>query len=223
LVDTSNGRGIRGIGEPVWPGRSSAEVVECHRHEALLNLAFAGTTAFWLVCPYDTTSLDPEVIDRAIGNHPLLRSNGAAHPNDAYRGADGHFDDPLPGPPTTMREHEITLRTLAELRGFVSSHARAMGLDPDRAKDLTLAVNELATNSLRYSPGRASLRSWSDETHIVHEVRDLGYIDQPLVGRVKPSPRQLYGRGLWIVNQICDLVQVRSSPQGTVVRVHVRR
>ncbi|HEX5574736.1 MAG TPA: MEDS domain-containing protein, partial [Gemmatimonadales bacterium] len=31
---------LRGIGEPIWPGRSAAEVVECQHHEALLNTAF---------------------------------------------------------------------------------------------------------------------------------------------------------------------------------------
>jgi len=31
------------------------------------------------------------------------------------------------------------------------------------------------------------------------------------------------GRGLWIVNQLCDLFQLRSSPAGTVARLHMRR
>jgi hypothetical protein len=29
------------------------------------------------------------------------------------------------------------------------------------------------------------------------------------------------GRGLWIVNHLCDLVQLRSSPAGNVVRLHM--
>jgi hypothetical protein len=32
---------LRGIGEPIWAERSPEELVECERHEALLNLAFA--------------------------------------------------------------------------------------------------------------------------------------------------------------------------------------
>ena len=27
--------------------------------------------------------------------------------------------------------------------------------------------------------------------------------------------------GVWMANQLCDLVQVRSGPAGTVVRLHV--
>src|SRR5436190_16073394 len=51
-------RPIRGIGEPIHPGRTATELVECHRHESLLNLAFADTPGFWLMCPYDTSALD---------------------------------------------------------------------------------------------------------------------------------------------------------------------
>ncbi len=40
----------RGIGEPIWAGRSADELVECQRHEALLNLAFADAEGFRLLC-----------------------------------------------------------------------------------------------------------------------------------------------------------------------------
>ena len=33
---------IRGIGEPIWPGRGADELVECQLHESLLNVAFDG-------------------------------------------------------------------------------------------------------------------------------------------------------------------------------------
>ena len=46
----AGGQPIRGIGEPVWAGRSDSELAECHRHESLLNLAFADTPAFRIGC-----------------------------------------------------------------------------------------------------------------------------------------------------------------------------
>src|SRR5205085_3309388 len=53
----TTGRRVRGVGEPIWPGRSEAELAECRRHESLLNLAFADGRSWWLVCPYDTEAL----------------------------------------------------------------------------------------------------------------------------------------------------------------------
>jgi anti-sigma regulatory factor (Ser/Thr protein kinase) len=43
------------------------------------------------------------------------------------------------------------------------------------------------------------------------------------VGRARPTFDQESGRGLWMVNQLCDLVQIRSSPADTVVRLHMGR
>jgi hypothetical protein len=36
-----------------------------------------------------------------------------------------------------------------------------------------------------------------------------------------PDPDPESGRGLWLVNQLCDLVQIRSGPSGTTIRVHM--
>ena len=41
----------------------------------------------------------------------------------------------------------------------------------------------------------------------------------PLTGRLSPPLDADGGRGLYLVNQLCDLVQVRSSDRGTTVRV----
>jgi anti-sigma regulatory factor (Ser/Thr protein kinase) len=57
---------------------------------------------------------------------------------------------------------------------------------------------------------------------MVFEVRDHGRIHDALVGRTRPAPDQLGGFGLWLAHQLCDLVQVRSSLAGNVVRLHMR-
>jgi len=69
--------------------------------------------------------------------------------------------------------------------------------------------------------GGGTLRVWREPDAVVCEVRDRGFIRDPLVGRMAPPIEQYGGRGLWIVNQLCDLVQIRSAPSGTVVRVHM--
>jgi anti-sigma regulatory factor (Ser/Thr protein kinase) len=83
------------------------------------------------------------------------------------------------------------------------------------------AVNEGVTNSICHGEGRARVSFWTEDRAVVCEVRDRGWIRDPLVGRIAPRPDTLSGRGLWLVNQLCDLVQLRSSPSGTTLRMHV--
>ncbi|HEY1450507.1 MAG TPA: ATP-binding protein, partial [Solirubrobacteraceae bacterium] len=89
-------------------------------------------------------------------------------------------------------------------------------------EDFVLAVNELATNSVQHGGGGGMLRVWQEPGALVCDVRDRGFIEDPLAGRRRPPIDQYGGRGLWLVNRLCDLVQIRSSPSGTVVRVHMR-
>src|SRR5580765_3980370 len=63
------GRSARVVGEPFWAGRTQPEIIEAHRHEALLNIAF-GDRDVHVVCPYDTNELDPMVIEDAKRTHP---------------------------------------------------------------------------------------------------------------------------------------------------------
>ena len=84
-----------------------------------------------------------------------------------------------------------------------------------------LAVHELATNSVRHGGGHGTCRLWRDGTALVCEVSDHGWITDPMAGRRRPAADQPGGRGLWLVNQLCDAVELRSSPAGTVVRVRM--
>ena len=62
---------------------------------------------------------------------------------------------------------------------------------------------------------------WAEPGEVVCEVDDGGRITDPLAGRSHPHPLDERGRGLWLINELCDLSQLRSGPQGTTVRVHM--
>jgi anti-sigma regulatory factor (Ser/Thr protein kinase) len=218
----AEGRAVRGIGEPVWPGRSPAELVECERHESLLNLAFAAAPTWSLLCPYDVDALDPAVVDAAGRSHPHVTEDGVSRPSADYAGPAEDFDDPLPPPAADTEVLPFTRDGLSAVRALTARRAAAAGIDPIRRADLVLAVSELATNSVRYADGDGLARVWEEPGALLCEVVDRGHIVTPLAGRERPEPEQLGGRGLWMVNQLCDLVQIRSSDGGTVVRVHMR-
>ena len=60
---------VRIVGEPIWAGRSGAEVRDWTRYESLLNLVFASSPVT-VVCPYDERSVDPEIVRQAHLTHP---------------------------------------------------------------------------------------------------------------------------------------------------------
>jgi anti-sigma regulatory factor (Ser/Thr protein kinase) len=216
-------RPVRGIGEPIWAGRNDAELTECQRHESLLNVAFDGGQAWQLLCPYDLESLDDEVIEAARRSHPFVAQDGGSQISDAFsrHEAPGPFDGVLPAPSTPPRELVFTREQLRNLRWFVARGASDASLDANRTEDLVLAINELATNSLCHGGGVGTLRIWTEANTLLCEVQDRGHITEPLVGREPPKPKQSSGRGLWVVNHLCDLVQIRSTPTGSTIRVHM--
>ena len=204
---------VLGIGEPVWPGRSAAELDECRRHESLLNLAFDGGDPWRLLCPYDAQRLSPDVLADARRTHPHT-SEG---PSVDY-GSPPAWDDDLPEPATRPAELAFSRGELALVRRFVVAAAALTG---QRGVDLVLAVNELAANTMRHGAGRGRVRIWREQATLMCEVVDGGHIADPLAGRERAPDLDGRGRGLWMVHHLCDLVQLRSSPAGTVVRLHM--
>jgi anti-sigma regulatory factor (Ser/Thr protein kinase) len=112
---------------------------------------------------------------------------------------------------------------LSRVRRVTRQRAVEAGVGRDRVDDIVLAVNEMVSNTLSHVGEGGTLSIWL-ETHqheLICEVRDGGHIADPLAGRRQPSADELSGRGLWIANQLCDLVELRSGVEGTVVRLHV--
>jgi anti-sigma regulatory factor (Ser/Thr protein kinase) len=222
-VNARPGRALRGIGEPIWSGRSEAELVECQLHESLLNVAFADVADFHLLCPYDTSALAPEVVHEALCSHPHVAADEGEGPSRHFRGLDVELDGPLPRPPARARTLAFDAASLREVREVVARCAAHAGLSDERRDDAVVAVHEAVTNSVRHGGGMGVLRLWSDDDGLLADVRDRGHIRDPLVGRHGPHAAQLGGWGLWIANQVCDLVQIRTRPSGTVVRLLLRR
>src|SRR5215471_18033054 len=132
FIDAHPGKRVRYVGEPVWPGRSAAEMCEVARHEALINLAFTGMAA-------------------AI---------------------------------------------------------------------LALAASEIAANTLQHTSAGGTMHIWHTGEEILCQIRDQGWITDPLAGRTRRPPDER-GHGLWVVNQVCDLVELRTGPAGTTFRLHM--
>lgn len=218
-----DGRGARVIGEPIWPARPGDELAECIRHEQVTNLALADAVGLQLVCPYDTVALDPEVVDHVQQYHPAVETPGGVADNDRFDPlVPGTMSDPLTPVPPWADSTAFDDRRLWEIRARVAVAADAAGLQGERAAEFIVAVSEALTNTVNHGGGDGMLSCWTDGARFVCEVRDKGMIADPLAGRVRPGLDQDGGRGLWLMHQLCDLVQIRArAGGGQVVRLHV--
>jgi len=191
----AEGKPLRGIGEPISPDRPPAELFECHRHEPRLNLAFADARDFRLLCPYDMDALDPSVVAHARCTHPLLHDpDGRVHASTAFHGVAAAAEPcraPLPAVPADAQTIPILPAGLTSLRAVVARRSTRAGLTPKRGEDLVLAINELATNSIRHGGGAGTLTIWETSSALVCEVTDAGCMDHPLAGRELPRPGQI--------------------------------
>ncbi|HET8658872.1 MAG TPA: sensor histidine kinase [Micromonosporaceae bacterium] len=226
-----NGR-VRLIGEAVWP-ESSPLSGEWPRYEAVMNVAFAAAAA-WIVCPYDTRVAPPDLVSDARRTHPELalgaaqeRSSDYLAPLDFHRRADVLELSPAPA---TAGWTDFGRDELRAVRGRVAAEAEAAGLRAERVAHLVCAVNEVATNAVQHGGGAGALRTWFEEPDPEHgarrgglvcEVASHGEFTTQFPGYLPPSRDTTSGRGLWLVRQLCDRVDIRSYAGRSVVRMTV--
>lgn len=107
---------------------------------------------------------------------------------------------------------------LTTVRAFVRARALTLGLPARRADLLTLAVSELATNTLQHAGGGGGrVRIWAETGRVVCDVEDHGAA-RPF-GRGMPPAESVRGRGLAIVEHVGDDVATSTCPGGTRVRI----
>jgi anti-sigma regulatory factor (Ser/Thr protein kinase) len=221
FADQHPGQLLHYVGEPAWPSRTRSEHAEVARHEQLLNAAF-GRERVRILCPYDATGLEREVLAQAAGTHPVLMRNGHVErsPAPSDRAGTVNAAAPLPSPPA-----DVPILTYRDdpgaARQFARQRARAAGLTEPRLTDLVIAVGELAANTLRHTRSDGTIAVWADAGEVICEVRDHGHIRDATAGRRTPPADAIGGHGLWVVHQVCDRVEMRTGSSGTVFRLHM--
>ncbi len=203
-----------------WPGRPAGELTEALRYEALFGRAFAGSPVT-ILCSYDRCAGD-DLIVRAELMHSSVLRDGQRHDVHARGTLDGDEALPLNRPPDdasvlTFREDQVGVRR------FAVALARQAGLPASRIADLMLAVGELTANTLVHTNSQGTFAIWVSDGEVVFQVSDTGSISDPMAGTLKPAPTAPGSRrGLWLIHQVADLVETRTGPSGTAVRVHLR-
>jgi len=122
----------------------------------------------------------------------------------------------------TVTRQTFTARQLRRLRRIVLSAARRAGLSAQRSGQLVLAVNEAATNAIKHAGGRGLVEVLQDNgNRLIAVVSDHGPGLPARVALHRPGLEATGGRGLWLMNEVCDRVEVSSDAGGTRVRLEM--
>lgn len=220
-VFTTGTSRLRVVGEVEF-GPTEIDHAEWTRYESVLNTAFASRSA-WIVCPYDTRRLPAHVVEDARVTHPNNIHRGSRHSSDSFDPVAHTTALPLPVNGRLLEELKVngSLRPVRELVERVSEEA---GLLRERAEEICLVVNEIATNAILHGQPPVRVRAWDDDPTILFEVTDTGSgPNDPLQGFIPPDPGQLDGKGLWLARQLADRLEIATSAEGTSVRIAASR
>ncbi len=144
---------------------------------------------------------------------PSVRSAPSREPAEAAASAP---TEPEPEPELELR---FGRDEIAVIRHRVMGWLAAAGLAGERLHGFVLAVNEVITNVVLHAggQGRIALRVTGDQAWCT--VTDSGpgiparYLEQPEV----PATGDVGGRGIWLVQQLCDQVSTATGPIGTTI------
>ncbi|MBD3924408.1 sensor histidine kinase [Nocardioides cavernae] len=213
------------IAEQTLETRSPAELVDYRRLESAINVVFA-EAAVDLLCPYDAGRLPSDLLDIARHAHNGLRVEGSVAPNPAF--ADpmavlAGLSDVAPPPPGATTLECSRHSDLAATRRLVRARGAEIGLDPDLAADVELALTEVLTNALLHGSPPALVHLYEEADMWVCHVQDGGRLPvDPLAGVLPPAEPSEHGYGLWLARQLVAAVDVGTDRTGTHVRLHAR-
>jgi len=120
-------------------------------------------------------------------------------------------------------ERKFDRASLAALRSELSRYAAGHGLTDLALANFVLAVNEIATNAVRYAGGQGQVRVWRQGRELWCRVVDEGhgiprrYLEQSH----RPDPLHVSGHGLWLARHICADVEIETG-RATGTRVLMR-
>ena len=186
------------------------------RNEALLNSALATYDAR-VVCPYDRRILPARVVEDAGRTHPFLVDAVGRRASHEYSAPEVI----LPNLPATVEVPdraaalEVPLsRSLREARRRLSTVTASAGFDRERSDELTLAINEVATNALKHGRGPGLIQVWADANGLTCVVSDQGAGVSPQAGFRPPPQGSTSGYGLWLSRRIFDRVDTVADSDG---------
>ncbi len=134
----------------------------------------------------------------------------SGEPLASKRGATG---GPPHSRPVLFLDERFDARTLYQLRSAVAAHVAEFGVPVQRARDILIAVHELASNTVRHGAGHGRLCAWTDQRTLIWTVADgpapddlapPDYLVATLMTAADLPWPVVPGHGLWLISQVAD-------------------
>jgi anti-sigma regulatory factor (Ser/Thr protein kinase) len=195
------------------------------RYEAIVNHAF-DRYPLWGLCPYDTRTAPPQVLEHARRTHPQLATAAGNLTNPAFEdprqfasGLNIGWHDPLERSEPLLDLPDVAP---AAARAAVLACGYEMQLCPADVSGLVVATTEAVTNALTHGRPPVRVRIWAELRRVVVAVSDGGPGPaNPFVGLVPAHDAHegAGGLGLWLAHQMCSYVSLSRDLDGFTIRL----
>ena len=213
--------GCAASANPPSPAAGPREFAECTLHELLLNHAFDDGPGWRLLCPYDQDHLPRAVTQRRPAHAPgasRRRTRGCPAPPTPRAVTSPRSPSRCASPATPSCAGGYGPGDVPAIRRTVAQWARSCGLPEDRVACSSWPPRSWPPTASGTAAARAPWPLWLDDGAALVAVHRRRHPGRPADRPAAAARRTDGGRAL-PVNQLCDLVQVRSSDRGTTVRV----
>jgi anti-sigma regulatory factor (Ser/Thr protein kinase) len=192
------------------------------RYEAAANVVYDEFPMYGL-CPYDTRTTPPEVLDHARRTHThVVAADGQRVPSPIYQRprdfmatAVTAWVEPIEASPPAI---DLSDPSPAQARDAVGAlQAIAMLTDED-LHGMILSVSEAVTNAIVHGRPTVRVRAWAQWGRIVTTVSDRGAGPADPVAGLMPGGEP-GGFGLWLAHQLCAYVSLQRGREGFTIRL----
>lgn len=206
---------VRVVAEPDRAGGSGDDTAWPHA-EAGFNVALAGTR-IWMICPYDTRTVDAGVVADACRTHPECVVRGEIRPSPRFTAPADPDGIGVVSPPGTGADLFRFEGDLVAVRRHVLDRASALLRSAEAATMFGIAVGEAIVYLIEHGIDRAAVWVRPAAGRVVCTLHSDRPVDGPAFYGLRPAARP--GTSLWMTDQICEWLDVSSDAAGCTIEL----
>ncbi|MFI5586463.1 anti-sigma factor RsbA family regulatory protein [Amycolatopsis sp. NPDC051758] len=206
---------VRILAEPARTGEPG-DWAGWQRVEAGFNTSLADT-GIWMICPYDTRTVDAGVVEEARRTHPECARNGRPSPSAPFAAPDGDTGERGSAAPGTAGDLFHFEGNLVAVRRHVLDKASALLRSEDAVTLFGIAVGEAIAYLLEHGINRAAVWVRPAAGRVVCTLHSDRPVDGPAFYGLRSAARP--GTSLVMTDRICEWLDVSSDAAGCTIEL----